>query len=727
MKRPELVTVVVLGVKITVLFSLITVLSSFSLMAYALVNTSHQSNAKTPSNVTTANKPNSEQSHFFPKPKAIEKDVEFWKKVYTEISTSEGYIHDNTNLAIIYESFDLSKYKTRKSRDRAIKKVKKKYQDILAVLASGKRKNLTNEQQRVLNLWPEQTSDIEFKKAKKRLRFQLGQSDKFIAGLIRSGSWKKYIIKTLDDMELPREIAALPHVESSFNYKAYSKVGAAGMWQFTRSTGQRYMRIDHVVDERLDPFISSVAAAQLLKNNYEVTGSWPMAITAYNHGAAGMRRAAKKVGSKDIVKILRNYKSRSFGFASRNFYPSFLAAIEIDRQPEYYFPDLQLHSSANYDFLELPAYIRMDTILDVLGIEPIELKNSNPALRASVWNGDKYIPKDYRLRINRKAYTKIKHPQDLLADISPELLFKSQKIDRYHKVRKGQTLSKIAARYKLKTRDLMVANNLRNQNYIRVGQVLILPNKNQNTVSLALDKVKQLDKQESKSKQSEIKLAQANIKQVADKLPLTQSMDVSHNINTEMAVETSLETEVASKQTDSINLDSQLVAQDDETMVETIGDKVLEESKGELLADPSDYSVSEQHSIEIQAAETLGHYAEWLKVRAWDLRRLNKMKYGKHVVVGKRLKLTFKYVTPQEFESQRIAYHKSLQAEFFEQNQIIGADKYRLNRGDSVWELTHRTYKIPFWLLRQYNPDLDMNHITANKIIRFPRVKQRSA
>ena len=133
----------------------------------------------------------------------------------------------------------------------------------------------------------------------------------------------------------------LPHVESSFNPRAYSKVGAAGLWQFMRSTGRRYMRIDGAVDDRLDPFRSTEAAAQLLAYNYRVLGTWPLALTAYNHGTAGMRRAKETLGTDDIVRIVRNYTSRTFGFASRNFYVSFLAALEIDRNPEKYFGSLQ--------------------------------------------------------------------------------------------------------------------------------------------------------------------------------------------------------------------------------------------------------------------------------------------------------------------------------------------------------------------------------------------------
>src|SRR5437763_250276 len=148
------------------------------------------------------------------------------------------------------------------------------------------------------------------------VRFQLGQADRFRAGLIRSGAWETHIAQVLANLGLPAELAVLPHVESSFNPAAYSKVGAAGLWQFMRSTGRRYMRIDSAVDDRLDPFRSTEAAAQLLAYNYRVLGTWPLALTAYNHGTAGVRRAKETLGTDDIVRIVRSYNSRTFGFAS---------------------------------------------------------------------------------------------------------------------------------------------------------------------------------------------------------------------------------------------------------------------------------------------------------------------------------------------------------------------------------------------------------------------------
>ena len=100
------------------------------------------------------------------------------------------------------------------------------------------------------------------------------------------------------------------------------------------------MRVDHIVDERLDPYRASVAAARLLEQNYRVTGTWPLAITAYNHGASGMRRAAQQLGTKDIARIVREYRSPSFGFASRNFYVEFLAATHVATHHEDYFGKL---------------------------------------------------------------------------------------------------------------------------------------------------------------------------------------------------------------------------------------------------------------------------------------------------------------------------------------------------------------------------------------------------
>src|SRR5690606_9254289 len=126
-------------------------------------------------------------------------------------------------------------------------------------IASGT-SELSREEQRIRDLWGEEGTRQRLLQATNEIRFQLGQADRFREGLIRAGAWATHIAETFANRGLPPELAVLPHVESSFNPSAYSKVGAAGLWQFMRSTGRRYLRIDSEVDDRLDPFRSTEAA-----------------------------------------------------------------------------------------------------------------------------------------------------------------------------------------------------------------------------------------------------------------------------------------------------------------------------------------------------------------------------------------------------------------------------------------------------------------------------------
>ena len=228
------------------------------------------------------------------------------------------------------------------------------------------------------------------------VRFQLGQADRFREGLLRAGLWQQHIVETLANLGMPQELAVLPHVESSFNAAAYSKAGAAGLWQFMRSTGRRYMRIDSAVDDRMDPFRATEAAAQLLSFNYRLLGTWPLALTAYNHGAEGMRRAKDQVGSDDIVMILRNYHSPSFGFASRNYYVSFLAALTVDRNPEKYFGPIKREPEAKFREVTMPGFVTVSALTHALHISPADLRRLNPALLPACWSNARRVPQGLR-------------------------------------------------------------------------------------------------------------------------------------------------------------------------------------------------------------------------------------------------------------------------------------------------------------------------------------------
>src|SRR5688572_20802143 len=256
----------------------------------------------------------SARANSIPRPEGIQPDVNFWIRVYTEVTTNEGFLHDERNLSVVYDTMKFgagtsSRDRQRQVDDRRDRHIAALRRIAMALPTEAARDALSDDDKKILELWGPNVSAAMLRDATQRIRFQLGQADRFKEGLIRSSSWETHIAETFANQGLPPELAVLPHVESSFNSTAYSKVGAAGLWQFMRSTGRRYMRIDEAVDERLDPYRSTEAAAQLLAYNYRVLGSWPLALTAYNHGASGMRRAKEAVGTDDFVKINRTYTS----------------------------------------------------------------------------------------------------------------------------------------------------------------------------------------------------------------------------------------------------------------------------------------------------------------------------------------------------------------------------------------------------------------------------------
>jgi membrane-bound lytic murein transglycosylase D len=408
----------------------------------------------------------------FPRPVALEPAVQFWINVYSRVSTNQGYIHDDEKLSVVYETLDLPPYASRSERERQITNAQQRVVSALNSLGRGKRSGLTSNEAKVLAAWPAGTSSATFAQAAQRVRFQLGQSDRFREGLVRSGQWKPYIRSVLAQHGLPQELEVLPHVESSFNPSAYSKVAAAGMWQFMPATARQYMRVDHVIDERMDPFIATEGAAKLLKTNYKITGTWPLALTGYNHGTGGMVRAAKAVGTKDIGVIVQKYKGTAFGFASRNFYASFLAALEIDRNPGRYMGRLQMDAPTPYDIVAVRQYVSAHALARQAGISVDELKRHNPALLEPVWKGEKYIPQGYPVRV---PSAQLRQPlETTVASLSGDARLSHQKPDRIHRIAPGDSLSSIARRYGTSVSNLMALNGLRNHS-IRTGKTLILP------------------------------------------------------------------------------------------------------------------------------------------------------------------------------------------------------------------------------------------------------------
>ena len=276
----------------------------------------------------------------FPRPAAIEQNVQFWVDVFATYTDRDFIIHDRDQVSRIYQVIHLpgggdpSREEVASINDY----LKDKYTNILNRLAAGQPPS-NYEERRIADLFKGESLPA-YSVAAQNLRVQQGLRERFREGLLRSRYYRPTMERIFRGAGLPPELVTLVTVESGFYSRAKSSAGAVGIWQFTRNTGKQYMRITRYHDDRLDPTTETHAAAALLRSNYDALGSWPLAITAYNYGTGGTEAAASEYGG-DYDRIVRNYNGPHFGFAARNYYAEFLAALQIHQDEDKYFPNLK--------------------------------------------------------------------------------------------------------------------------------------------------------------------------------------------------------------------------------------------------------------------------------------------------------------------------------------------------------------------------------------------------
>lgn len=287
----------------------------------------------------------------------------------------------------------------------------------------------------------------------------------------------------------------MPLIESCFNVHAYSKVGAAGVWQFMPSTARNYMRVDGAVDERLDPITATRAAARFMRQNYAQLGTWPLAIKAYNHGPAGIARAVRETGTTDVVTIIENYHGPAYKFASRNFYPEFLAALHVERNYRSYFGDLSLDPPLSAETVQLTGRTSITAAARCAGTDQWEIASLNPSLLPAVHAGRQPIPPGYELRLPRGSGERFRTclaslpppPRQLASGAlrargAPLRIAGARTVTArdlrhrhvVHRVKAGQTLAQIAGLYGCSVDQLRRGNNLKSTK-LHAGQVLRIP------------------------------------------------------------------------------------------------------------------------------------------------------------------------------------------------------------------------------------------------------------
>lgn len=607
----------------------------------------------------------------FPNYKAISNNVAFWEKIYSHYSLSEAVIHDSKDLSKIYEVIPLLADElpgAERINSLFEQQVKDKYREILTSLAGRKPSN--SEERRVAALFSRQNSSSHFLMAAENVRSQKGQKERFLAGVINSGSYMQEIKRIIRAYNLPEELAYLPHVKSSFNYRAYSRVGAAGIWQFTKGTGGEYLTIDYTIDERLDPVLATHAAAKYLKNSYSSLNNWPLALTSYNYGLAGIHRAVNEQGTYE--KIFLHYNKGHFKFASRNFYPCFIAALKVAKKLEAD-RNIKLAQAQSTRYLTLPGYVHIKDISSHFGISQDTIKSLNPALRPSVTSGEKRIPKGSVIRLPAGKKT-----NQLLASIPSSFYAKEQNPTLFHRVRKGDTLSGIARHHSVSLKNLMKANNLDRHATIYLNQKLRIPTKGAVIARTKKDIPKII--------------APSKIKTITS----------VHDPTTPIFLATKKKHPSGS------------------------GYDYLP------IKDPTIYNVFNIHQknnkiygyITVQPEESIGLYENWLNTPDTTISALNNLTANAAVTPGQQLLLVFDQLSPTRFEEKRLDFLRETEEVFFSAFTVIGKTMYRVMSGDTLWDLCYNKFDIPLWLLERYNSTINLTSLSNNQELIVPIVQQ---
>jgi len=448
------------------------------------------------------------------------------------------------------------------------------------------------------------------------------------------------------------------------------------------------MRVDSLVDERLDPYSATEAAANLMLYNYRLLGSWPLAVTAYNHGPGGLRRAQDELATDNIAVIVKRYQGSTFGFASRNFYVAFLAALEVDRNAEKYFGPLTHLPDAASTLVTLPDYVPIDALSKAFKADLGALRVLNPALRPPIWSGSRFVPRGYALRLPGTP------PQSEIsagwARLPATQRYALQRNDGMHRTRRGESLASIAAASGVTPARLLAANGWSGAQTLARGDLVRIP-------------------------------MPASRAEIAGAVPVpAAALPI---------LEAALPPLAAAPALPEAPPDSPIIIRLPPPPKEPVSERQAESTA--LLpaaaptggGDATDYSVGADDTVIVQPAETLGHYADWSKVNATTLLTLNKLHKNAMVTIGRKVKLDLSKVSAAQFAATRRAYHLQLQDAFFATHRISGIENYTVKRGESLWIIAQQRSELPVWLVAEYNPDVDFNEVRPGTMLALPRVE----
>lgn len=645
----------------------------------------------------------------FPSPSAIQENVKFWRDVFAHYKITDVVFHDEVHLDRRYAVLRLGEpWKGTRLQKKRIRSYKEKIRTVLMALAEDRvppPEPLSSRVRKIFSGRPR----AELWDAIYQIRAQPGLKERFQKGYIRSGRYLSHFRQIFRMRGLPEDLIFIPHVESGFRSQISSHAGALGLWQFTRRTARRFVRVDGTVDARRDPFFAAEAAARLLAQNYQKLKSWPLAITAYNHGAMGIHRAVLQLGSRSIGLIVNKYKGRTFGFASRNFYAEFLAAVHVHKNAQKYYGALQMDPPMLFDEFNLPNHIRLEVLARKIGINIQILRRLNPALLRPVLWGRRNVPRGYLLRIPLGEKSRV-----LKAYYRNISSVRAANVDDglgWILVRSGDTLGGIAHRHHVPIKKLMAENSLK-KSMIRAGDWLKLPAKwvFQKRIA-AMEKSPRSQTQKRKKLKNGARRLMALTPKLGWKAVIKKEI---RDREDRFRIPNYSYFSVPENQTFSSGTGamSSKTGQDGESKLrQELAVQSLAGKKGEW--------------VRVQENETLAHFSAWLRMSPIRLRRMNGISSNRKIRIGKKIRLSFSRVSKSTFIKKRVGYHKKIEKVFFAKFMVSHVKRYRMKRGENLWTLLVQIHKVPIWLFRRYNMGQKIRRVMAGDELAIPVVQRR--
>ncbi len=415
----------------------------------------------------------------FPRGRGLADRISFWTAIFTRYSSEQVVIHDSMHLDKVYAVLDLGGA-TDKEEAEIIGAEKRRIRAVLLRLddREGGLGELRGSERTIAELFRDRHEAGKFRTAADRIRSQRGLQERFSEGIRISRRYLPEMEAVFRQAGLPTELTRLPLIESCFDLRAYSWKGAAGIWQFMPQTGRVHgLLVGRSVDERRDPLRATEAAARYLAEAHTELGTWPLAITSYNQGVRGIANGVQAVGSTDIERLIDGYEGRAFGFAGQNFYAEFLAALDIERDPERYFGSMRYERQVPTDEVVLSYAVSVGDAAEAAGLTREELGTYNPALSDRVIDGVAPVPGGYRLRVPAGQAEPFRR-EIVTAAVAqpppPERVVRRTE-SGVHRVRSGETLSVIAKKYRTSVTTLKRLNGIRNANHVEVGALVKVP------------------------------------------------------------------------------------------------------------------------------------------------------------------------------------------------------------------------------------------------------------